>query len=765
MSFEIFSFEIISLIIAILGLIFAALIALGIKRAASGPEEAQKISSYIREGAMAFLAKEYRILIVFVVVVAIILGFSAIGWRVALSFVIGAIFSVLAGNIGIRIATMSNAKTAWAAKQDLYKGLKIAFSSGSVMGLTVVCLGLLGVSALYLIFKDPQIIYGFGFGASSIALFARVGGGIYTKAADIGADLVGKIEKGIPEDDPRNPAVIADNVGDNVGDVAGMGADLFESYVDSIIAAMVLGVGAVALFGEGAVTLPLLLAASGIIASLLGNVVIKLIKKGDPYIILNKGIFIAAILMAVGSFFVVKYATSGGANIFYALLIGLVSGIIIGLVTEYYTSATRRPTQGVALSSETGAATNIISGLSLGMMSTVVPILVVCGAIYVSYSFASIYGIAIAAVGMLSTLGITLAADTYGPVADNAAGIAEMAHLGEEVRKRCEELDAVGNTTAAIGKGFAIGSAALTALVLSVSFSQIVGLRSIDILEPKVMIGVFIGGMLPFIFCSLSMQAVGKAAFGMVQEVRRQFKEIKGLIEGKVKPDYAKCVEISTAAALKEMVIPGLLAILIPVVIGFTLGAEALGGLLAGAIVTGFLMAVMMANAGGAWDNAKKYIEAGNLGGKGSETHKAAIVGDTVGDPFKDTAGPSLNILIKLMSIVALIIAPLLIVSPPKLKQPLQIPFEFRSPVTGPSQFKGPAAPPPSKDQKQTLRGILDISSQMIEFQVGDKVYEVIGPTPQALRGEGFKEKEEAEVTGVVSEDTIYAQSVITVDH
>ena len=652
----------IPIIISLIGLLFAFILALQIKKRKVESEEVKKISAYIREGAMAFLKKEYKILVIFIIVVGMLLFFFR-GWPSAICFVLGAILSATAGNIGMRIATVSNAKTAWAAKDNLYEGLKVAFSSGSVMGLSVVSLGLLGVSTLYWIFKDPQIIYGFGFGASSIALFARVGGGIYTKAADVGADLVGKVEQGIPEDDPRNPATIADNVGDNVGDVAGMGADLFESYVDSIIAAMVLGVASVGIFGSFSVILPLVLASVGIIASLIGNVIIKLAKRGKPHNILNHGIFTAAVIMAIATLVIglnQNLFLNQGLKIFGAVVAGLIAGIIIGLITEYYTSAHYKPTREVSEASQTGAATNIISGLALGMKSTVVPILVVCAAIFLSYKFADIYGIAIAAVGMLSTLGITLATDTYGPVADNAAGIAEMAGMGEETRRRCEELDAVGNTTAAIGKGFAIGSAALTALVLAVSYSQVVGLKIIDLNQPKVIIGLFLGGLLPFLFSSFAMKAVGKAAFGIVNEVRRQFKEIPGLLEGTAKPDYARCVDISTGAALKQMVAPALLAIIAPVITGFVLGKDALGGLLTGAIVTGFLLAIMMANSGGAWDNAKKYIEEGNLGGKGSDPHKAAVVGDTVGDPFKDTAGPSLNILIKLMSIVALIIAPLL---------------------------------------------------------------------------------------------------------
>ena len=647
---------VIPIIVSLVGLITAGVLAWKIKQEKVESEEAQKIASYIREGAMTFLKKEYKVLAVFVVVVAALLAIF-MGWQLGVTFVAGAVLSALAGNIGMQIATISNVRTATAAKKSLYDGLKIAFSSGSVMGLSVVSLGLLGVSVLYWIFKDPQIIYGFGFGASSIALFARVGGGIYTKAADVGADLVGKIEHGIPEDDPRNPATIADNVGDNVGDVAGMGADLFESYVDSIIAAMVLGVTVVGVFGESAVWLPLALAAAGIVASLIGNVVIKFSRKGNPHKTLNAGIFTTAGVMLIAAFFITK---SVDISLFWAVASGLLGGLIIGLITEYYTSTEYRPTQLISEASKTGAATNIISGFALGMNSTVVPVLVVCVVLFLANYFEGLYGIAIAAVGMLSTLGITLATDSYGPVADNAAGIAEMAKMGPEVRQRCEELDAVGNTTAAIGKGFAIGSAALTALVLAVSYSEIVGLKIINLNEPIVVIGLLIGGLLPFVFSSFAMSAVGKAAYEIVNEVRRQFREIPGIMEGAAKPDYAKCVEISTDSALKQMIVPALIAIVSPVLVGLFLGKEALGGLLAGAIVTGFLLAIMMSNSGGAWDNAKKYIEAGNFGGKGSDTHKASIVGDTVGDPFKDTAGPSLNILIKLMGIVALIIAPLL---------------------------------------------------------------------------------------------------------
>ena len=649
---------------AILGLIASFLIALYVLKQKNEWPQAQKISDSIKVGAMAFLKKEYKVLTVFIIAVFFILGMTPIGWPTAIAFVAGAILSVLAGNIGMRIATAANGRTAAAVKKDIYSGLKVAFSSGSVMGLSVVSLGLIGIGFLYLVFQDPQLIYGFGFGASSIALFTRVGGGIYTKAADVGADLVSKIEKNIPEDDPRNPATIADNVGDNVGDVAGMGADLFESYVDSIIAAMILGVVTVSTASHfsaavSPITLPLAIAGLGILASLVGILVIKLSRSGQPQAILNRGILSAGAVMTVVTFIYTYYWVKN-LDVFYVVLTGLLSGIVIGLITEYYTSGRYKPTQEVSRASETGSATNIIAGLANGMQSVVVPVLIICGAILISYYFLGLYGVALAAVGMLSTLGIALAADTYGPVVDNAAGIAEMASMGAETRQRAEELDAVGNTTAAIGKGFAVGSAALTALVLSVSYSRIVGLKFLNLNDPLVLVGLLIGGLLPFVFSALTMKAVGRAAYEVVQEVRRQFNEIKGLIKGEASPDYVKCVDIVTGSALRQMILPGLMAVLVPVLIGWLFGPEALGGLLMGAILTGFLLAIMMANAGGTWDNAKKYIEADNFGGKGSEAHKAAVVGDTVGDPLKDTAGPSLNILIKLMAIVALIIAPLL---------------------------------------------------------------------------------------------------------
>jgi len=640
--------------VSVLALVVAGLLAFFVLRQNAGTEKMKEISKAIQQGAAAFLWKEYSVLVVFAIAVFLVLHFL-ISKQVAIAFLVGAIFSALAGNIGMRIATKANARTANAVKKSLNSGLTVAFRSGAVMGFSVVGLGLLGVALLYALFKDPNVIYGFGFGASSIALFARVGGGIYTKAADVGADLVGKVEKGIPEDDPRNPAVIADNVGDNVGDVAGMGADLFESYVDSIIAAMVLGM---AVFSLKGVFLPMGIAAAGIVASIIGMFFVKAKSKKGLHMALNKGVFAAAILSALFSYFIVRYFV-GEMNVFYAMLSGLVAGILIGLSTEYYTSAHRKPAMSIAEASKTGAATNIIAGLAVGMHSTIIPVLVVSAALILSYLFAGLFGVAMAAVGMLSTLGITLATDCYGPVADNAAGIAEMAGLGSAVRKRAEALDALGNTTAAIGKGFAIGSAALTALALFASFMQVTGLKAISLTQPTVVVGLFIGGLTTFIFSALTMKAVGRAAFKIVNEVRRQFKEIKGLMQGKAKPDYKKCIKISTGAALKEMILPSLLAIAIPLAVGFTLGVEAVGGLLAGVTVTGFLMAVFMANAGGAWDNAKKYIEEGHFGGKGSFAHKAAVVGDTVGDPCKDCSSPSINILIKLMSIVALIFLPL----------------------------------------------------------------------------------------------------------
>ncbi|MCG8554315.1 MAG: sodium-translocating pyrophosphatase [Proteobacteria bacterium] len=677
----------------LLALLFAYAKASWVVKQDAGSEHMQEIAQRIREGAMAFLAREYKVLAVFVLMVAILLVAGNLGEGrspvIAVSFVAGALASGLAGYFGMRVATNANVRTTAAARSGLPAALKVAFSGGSVMGMSVVGLAVIGLGALYLVYSRVfelnlaiRVLTGFSMGASSIALFARVGGGIYTKAADVGADLVGKVESGLPEDDPRNPAVIADNVGDNVGDVAGMGADLFESYVGAIIGAMVLGLGFEAVSSGqhiGPVLLPLVVAAGGIVASMVGVLFVRVGEGQDPQRALDHGAYGAAGAMALATFGLAKLLwpeggtqAAGGVLVTWtdvgvATVIGLVIGLAVAFVTSYYCSMGKAPVDSIAEQSKTGMATNIIAGLGIGMQSTAVPMLLIAAGVVWTSQVAGLYGVAVAALGLLSTTGIQLAVDAYGPIADNAGGIAEMSHQEPDVRATTDRLDAVGNTTAAIGKGFAIASAAMTALALFAAFRQEAGIAGIDLSKPKVMAGLFVGGMLPFLFSSLAMKAVGEAAMEMIEEVRRQFREIKGLLDGEARPDTARCVDISTSAAIKRMVAPGALAIVTPVVVGFGLKAEALGGLLAGVTVAGVLMAIFMSNAGGAWDNAKKSFEGGgfkmkdgSLQEKGSDAHKAAVVGDTVGDPFKDTAGPSLNILVKLMSVVALVIAPLL---------------------------------------------------------------------------------------------------------
>ena len=653
------------IIVSIFSLVFTFFLIREVKKAPSGSGKMIGISLAIREGAMAFLKREFKTMAIIFVLVALGLGLITKHFSEVFTFLIGAGVSSLAGYIGMMISTQANVRTAQAARTSFPESFRIAFLGGEVMGFLVVGLGLLGITIIWLWFENTHLLISYAFGSSLVALFLRVGGGIFTKSADVGADLVGKIEKGIPEDDPRNPAVIADQVGDNVGDIAGMGSDLFESYISAIIAAMVLGIVA---FGLKGLFLPMILASAGILSSILGSFLVRVSKelKREEFTkqtekirkAMGKGVILANILMIIASYFIISNFFDE-IGLFWAVLAGLAVGFLIGKTTEYYTSETKKPTLEIARAAQIGPSNVIIEGIAVGMKSTVLPVLGIAIATIVAYHFGGLYGIAIAAVGILGVLGINLSTDCYGPIADNAAGISEMAGLEKEVRQRTEVLDAVGNTTAATGKGFAIGSAALAALAWLAVFFEMAGLEEISFLNPKIIAGLFIGAMLSFLFCSLTLKGVSRGALEVVKEVRRQFKEIPGIMEEKVKPDYGLCVDLITKKALKEMIVPGILVILVPILVGVTLGTEAVGGVLAGALITGFALALMMANAGGAWDNAKKYIEAGNLGGKGSKAHKAAIVGDTVGDPFKDTAGPSLNILIKLTALIALISLPL----------------------------------------------------------------------------------------------------------